>query len=174
MVVAGQANPLTYHASWRRADAIDLDTGLFLEDRGTRLQWDSSPDDLRRFTRPDICAAPGGSLRPLTLAWNDRVFGLRCQVTAAFPPGRDALCGVRLVFEYPEGIRSVLAGFAWLGRQLAAHFGPPLSIREDGEQGKAWWLVNGVTLRHEYFDGMGGGHYLLIFPQVAGPGRCVD
>jgi hypothetical protein len=87
----------------------------------------------------------------LTLAWNDRVLGLRCQVVAAFPSGRKALCGVRLVFEYPGGIDSMPAAFEWLGRRLAECLGPPLFSQDDGEQGVARWTVGGVAVRHEYF-----------------------
>jgi hypothetical protein len=128
---------------------IDFRGGLYLEDRGVRLVWYTSPDGLRRATGPDFCAAPEGSAGPLTFAWNDRVFGLRCQVTTRFTPGREALAGVRLVFRYPGGIDSMPVGFRWLGRQLARHFGPPLFSQEDGEQGEARWADGGVAVRHE-------------------------
>jgi hypothetical protein len=144
--------------------AIDFGPGLQLEDRGIRLVWNSSPDELSRFSRPDFCSAPAGSAESLTFAWNDRVFGLRCQVTTAFQPGQGGLCGLRLVFRYPEVIGSMPAGSEWLGRQLAEHLGPPLFSQEDGEQGESRWTVGRVALRHEYFVGMGGGHYLFIFP----------
>jgi hypothetical protein len=146
--------------------AIDFGVGLQLEDRGIRLVWNSSPDELSRLSRPDFCG-PVGSAGSLTFAWNDCVFGLNCQVTAAFQAGQGGLCGLRLVFRYPEGIGSMSAGFEWLGLHLAEHFGPPLFNQEDGEQGVSRWMVGGVALRHEYFDGMGGGHYLFMFPENA-------
>src|SRR4051794_2558122 len=124
---------------------MKFDAGLQLQDRGTQLVLHSSPGELRRLTRRDSCAAPGGSPQSLTLAWSDRVFGgLDCQITAAFEPGHGDLCGVRLVFRYPEGIPSMLAGFRWLGRNLAERFGPPLYIQGDSEQGEARWAVRGV------------------------------
>ena len=104
----------------------------------------------------------------MRFAWNDRFLGLRCQGhTATFTPGREALCGVRLVFQYPESIDSMPAGFRWLGRRLAEYVGPPLLSQEDGEQGETRWAIGGVAVRHEYFVGMGGGHYLFIFPMMA-------
>src|SRR5262249_23539034 len=151
-------SPLSLISLGRRVKDIELDAGLYLEDRATRLAWDTSPGELRRRTSPDYCAAPEGSPQSVTLAWNDRVFGgLQCQVTAAFEHGRENLCGVRLVFRYPEGIPSIPAGFQWLCRQLTDRFGPPLSMREDGEHGQARWRVGGVCLRHQYSVGLGGG-----------------
>ena len=148
--------------------AIDVDSGLYLEGRGLRLKWCSSPEELRRLTRPDYCVEPPGTRGFLVLGWNDRVFGgLACQVMATFEASRPNLSGVRLVFQYPDGIHSEPAGFEWLGSYLAAHFGPPLFIQDDGEQGVGRWAIPGVSLRHEYFNGMGGGHYLFIFPNEA-------
>ena len=144
---------------------IDLDRGVYLEDRGVPLAWDSSPDELRRLTRPGYCVGPRGPWQHLTLAWNDRVLGLRCQVTTSFPPGRLSLRGVWLVFlDLPE-MTSTSAAFGWVNLHLGEHFGPPLSTQEDGEQGETRWAVGGVGLRHEYFEGMGGGHYLFVFPR---------
>ncbi len=134
----------------REAPAIDLEAGLYLEDRGIRLIWHSSPEELRRLTMPDYCAVPAWSGHSLVLAWDDRVFGgLACQVTAALEVGEGSLCGVRLVFRYPEWVHSLPAGFGWLGRHLAEHLGPPVSIQEDGERGEARWAIRGIGLRHE-------------------------
>jgi hypothetical protein len=68
--------------------------GLPLEDRGIHLVWNSSPDELSRLSRPDFCSAPAGSAESLTFAWNDRAFGLRCQVTTAFQPGQGGLLSI--------------------------------------------------------------------------------
>jgi hypothetical protein len=146
------------------SQAIDLDAGLLLEDRGTRLAWHSSPEELRRLTRPDFCVAPGEHPQTLVLAWNDRVFGgLPCQVTTAFEPGREDLRGVRLSLQYPEAVPSMPAAFRWLGKHLEGCFGRPMYLQDDGEQGEERWDIGSVALRHEYCLSMAGGHYLFIF-----------
>src|SRR5258708_7461326 len=68
---------------------LDIDTGMWLEQRGARLAWGSSPETLRNETQPDVCTV-SADLRPATtLAWNDRIWGgLRCQVTTVFGSGK--------------------------------------------------------------------------------------
>jgi hypothetical protein len=70
---------------------------------------------------------------------------------------------VRLVFWHPDEIDGCPDGFQWLQEQLTRWFGPPETSWDNGEAGEALWQVGKVTLRQEYFNGMGGGHYVFLF-----------
>ncbi|MFO0952230.1 MAG: hypothetical protein U0835_13985 [Isosphaeraceae bacterium] len=133
--------------------------GIYLEDREVILAWGAKAEELRQVTHPDYHVQAAR----LTLVWNDRVFGLTCQVAAEFQDLEESLSAVQLTFKYPESIRSLPEGFTWLGERLAGNFGQPIFKRDDGETGEAQWVVDTVVLRHEYFMGMGGGHSLFIY-----------
>lgn len=159
-----RANPFGLR---RRAVEINLDAGLWLEDRCAYLPWGSTLDDLRATARPDLWTVSGESPPADRVAWNARVWGgLRCQVATSLggPHQAQTLRGVRLVFWRPAGIRSCPESFRWLQAELAERFGPPGSITDDGLSGKALWRVGQVTVRHEYLDFIGGGHFVFVFP----------
>jgi hypothetical protein len=148
--------------------APDVTDGLWLEGRGVQLAWYSTLEELQASTAPDFVTIRSVPAPPVTfLAWNDRVWsGLRCQVTTEFGGLEHAgplLTGVRVVCWYPEEVRGLPAGFGWLQGQLVERFGPPGSFQDNGQEGRALWQLDRVTLRQQYFDGFGGGHEVLLF-----------
>jgi hypothetical protein len=145
---------------------ISLETGLWLEARGTCLLWGSAISDLRMFAPPDFYAAQE-SPSAVLLAWDDQVWdGLRCQVSATFGGihwPQTELQAVRLVFWTPAALRPFSAQFQWLQAELLARFGSPVSHWDNGDEGEAYWEVGRVFIRHEYLDWIGGGHFLYVF-----------
>lgn len=147
--------------------AAGLEAGLWLEDRGVCLAWGSKLDELRATTPPDFWTVSKESPPAERIGWNGRIWdGLRCQVVTSFGgpyQPQTELRGVRIVFWPSVDVRSCADGFRWLQAELVKRFGPPTSLRDDGEQGEAVWQVGGVVVRNEYFDGFGGGHFVFVF-----------
>ena len=144
----------------------DLTRGLWLEDRNVGLLWRASPSDLNAASPPDFSTIQEGRT---VFVWNDRVWrGMQCQMTTSFGGNwrpQSVLLGIKITFVIPKEIRRCSDAFQWLQEKLVELFGKPASMRDDGEDGKAIWQIDGMTLRHEYFDGMGGGHYVVLFLQ---------
>jgi hypothetical protein len=142
---------------------VCVNNGLWLEDRNAWLRWRSSLDELLADTSPDYCTVHDDRK---TLVWNDSAWGaMPCQVTTIFGGSwrpQSVMLGLRIEFDTPDEVRSLPAGFKWLQGKLDELFGKPGMADDNGEEGKAVWMLGAVTMRHEYFDGMGGGHCLIL------------
>lgn len=145
---------------------ISLETGLWLEARGTCLPWGSTISDLQMTAPPDF----RGVLQEVSadvLAWEDQMWGgLPCQVSTAFGGThwpQSELRAFRLVVSTPAELRPLSTQFQWLQSELLARFGSPLSHSDDGDEGEAYWQVSGVTIRQEYLDWIWGGHFVYVF-----------
>ena len=48
---------------------------------------------------------------------------------------------------------------------LVTRFGRPQERHDSDDSAEAIWRLDGITIRHEYWDGFDGNHYVLVYPR---------
>jgi hypothetical protein len=144
-----------------------IDRGLILEDRGVMLPWNATPEELDRIERPQFATSPGPHGR--RLYWRGgRCFGgieAACISTEFDAPTwpQSQLRGIRIMPAASERMQSLAQRFSLRQAELETRFGPPKSTDVGDWEAEAFWLFDGVSLRHEFWDGFGGDHAIYLF-----------
>ena len=147
---------------------FDLQTGLILEDTGLVLRWCDQRDTLTESA--DYWQRSGDAL---ILAWRSRLMlgGLRGNVTTKLPDATNALpTGFMLGLSCRERPAQTIAmAYNELQSELITRFGRPHERHDGDDSAEAMWRLDGITIRHEYWDGFGGDHYVLVYPASKTP-----
>ncbi|MBA4032754.1 MAG: hypothetical protein C0478_17945 [Planctomyces sp.] len=161
------------------AAVFDVANGLWLEDRRQRLAWGTTSDELRTHTAPDFVGEQEiKGRKSVVIVWNDSVWGgFDCQARVEFGGGhwpQDALRWVHLVPWPTPGMQSLRDELIWSQCELSGRFGPPATVHDDGEKGRAEWRFDGVSIRDQYFDGFCGYHKVLLFVSRDRPNKTLQ
>lgn len=147
---------------------FNLHTGLILEDTGLTLRWSDERDTLTESA--DYWQLFGDAL---ILAWKSRLMlgGLRGNATTTLPDAANAVPnGFLLGLSCSDYAGQTLANaYSDLQSELVTRFGLPQDLHDHGGFAKATWNLDDITIRHEYWDGFGGDHYVLVYPASKTP-----
>jgi hypothetical protein len=152
---------------------FNLHTGLILEDTGLALRWCDERDTLTEAA--DYWQRSGDSL---ILAWQSRRMfgGLHGNVTTKLPDAANAMpTGFMLGLSCAGYAGQTLAmAYNHLQSELITRFGRAHDRHDRCDAAEATWKLDGITIRHEYWDGFGGDHYVLIYPASKTPNNNAD
>ena len=141
----------------------NLDSGLMLEDADLILRWNDSGDQLSESS--DFWQRIDGHL---VISWRNHTIlgGLRGNATTVLRDSPDATpTGFKLGLSNGDRADSTLAAaYDALHPELVARFGKPTEQNKADCNSDAVWTLGEVNLRHEFWDGFGGDHFVLIYP----------
>ncbi len=142
---------------------FNLEIGLILEDAGLALRWCDERDTLT--SSADYWQRSDDSL---ILAWKARrmLGGLHGNATTKLVDAPNAKpTGFKLGLSCGNCVRKTPAiDYNDIHAELIARFGLPQERRDFSDSAEATWSLDGIAIRHEYWDGFGGDHFVLVYP----------
>ena len=146
----------------------NLDSGLMLEDADLILRWNDCRDTLSASA--DFCQRIDGHL---VFSWRNHTMlgGLRGNATTKLRNSPDATpTGFKLGLSNGDRTATTLAtAYDVLHSELVTRFDKPTEGNKANYDGEAVWMLGALNLRHEFWDGFGGDHFVLIYPATKTP-----